>query len=111
MTYPSGAVRGSDEGKVNFLLVRDGPMLERWAKILTDAVPDKGLRTWMKARTETDLQRFRESLDRHVAQYQDGDTDEDHAAAILFNVNGAEYVRGRLEHGSPIDFDLAWNFP
>lgn len=95
-TYPSGMVRGEDGGKVNFLLVRDGPMLERWARLLTEQAPDKGKRNWMQAHTQDDLDRFLESADRHMAQWQRGDDDEDHAASILFNVNGAEFVRARM---------------
>jgi hypothetical protein len=96
VTHPSGMVRGSTEGKVNYLLVYDGPMLDRWATHLTNAAPSKGKRNWMNARTLDDLERFREGLARHVRQYLNGDVDEDHAAAIMFNLNGAEYVRAHL---------------
>ena len=31
-----------------------------------------------------------------MEQWLAGESDEDHAAAIIFNLNGAEHVRGRL---------------
>jgi len=91
----SGMVRGSTEGKIDYLLVRDGPMFERWAAHLTANAEDKGKRNWLNAHDAEDLARFRESAARHFEQWLRGDTDEDHAAALFFNVNGAEYVHGR----------------
>ncbi|MHB8742550.1 MAG: hypothetical protein ACYC9L_05430 [Sulfuricaulis sp.] len=86
-------VRGSTEDKTDYLLVRDGPMFERWANHLT-AGSRRGLhRNWLNANSAEDLARFRESAARHFEQWLRGDTDEDHAAALFFNVNGAEYVR------------------
>lgn len=93
---PSGMVRSSTEGKINYLLVHDGPLLKRWARHLTNAVASKGKRNWMNAHSEDDLERFREGFARHSAQWLAGEVDEDHAAAIVFNLNGAEYVRERL---------------
>lgn len=95
--YPSGVLRGDKEGKINFLLVRDGPMMARWAALLTLAAPQRGARNWMKANTAEDLERFKESACRHFEQWLAGDTDEDHAAAVVFNINGVEYTREKLD--------------
>lgn len=94
--YPSGVLRGGKEDKVNVLLVRDGPMMARWARLLTSAIAERGARNWMKANTPDDLERFRESAARHFEQWLDGDLDEDHAAATIFNINGVEYTKGVL---------------
>lgn len=96
VTHPSGMVRGSTDGKINYLLVRDGPMYERWAVHMTNAVSSKGKRNWTNACTKDDLERFREGAVRHMEQWLVGESDEDHAAAIIFNVNGAEHVLGKL---------------
>lgn len=96
ITSSSGTVRDSTEGKIDYLLIRDGPMYRRWAEHLSNAVPTRGKRNWMNARTPEDLERFRESFARHAEQYLDGDYLEDHMAAVYFNGNGAEYVRRRL---------------
>jgi hypothetical protein len=92
----SGVHRDTTEGKTNYLLVRDGPMFERWAILLTKGIEARGKRNWMNAATEEDLDRFRESFARHAEQWLNGETDEDHAAAMFFNINGAEYVQARL---------------
>lgn len=73
-------------------------MFERWAKHLTVSAESHGGKyNWMNADTEQDLQRFREGAARHFEQWLNGENAEDHAAAILFNINGAEYVRERLK--------------
>lgn len=92
-TYDSGMVRDTVEGKTNWSLVDDGPMLERWADHLTKGAKKYAPRNWMKARGIAEYQRFRESAFRHFMQWYRGDLDEDHAAAVFFNINGAEYVR------------------
>ena len=57
-----------------------------------------GKRNWMKAREQEELDRFKESALRHFLQWYDGDTDEDHAAATIFNMNGAEYVKEQIPY-------------
>lgn len=93
-----GMVRSTDVGKTDYETVFDGPMLDRWAVHLTKgkvAYPDcpDGTPNWMLGKTEKELRRYRKSALRHFRQWLRGDTDEDHAAAVFFNVNGAEYVK------------------
>lgn len=100
--FDSGMVRDTTEGKIDYHRVFDGPMLERWAVHLTKGAtkyPDvrPGVANWTLADGPAELARFKASALRHFVQWFRGDTDEDHAAAIMFNVNGAEYVRGRKE--------------
>lgn len=99
--FASGMVRDTTDGKTNFLKVFDGPMLERWAVHLTKGAvkyPDVkiGVANWTLAAGEAELQRAKESATRHFFQYMRGDKDEDHAAALYFNVNLMEYVKGKL---------------
>lgn len=93
VTRESGMNRESEDGKVDYLLVRDGPMYKRWAELLTRAIPNRGRRNWMLATGDDDLERFKRGAARHYEQWLDGETDEDHAAALIFNVNGVEYLR------------------
>jgi hypothetical protein len=51
----------------------------------------------MLATGDEELERFRASAVRHFVQWLQGATDEDHAAAVIFNLNGYEYVRGRRD--------------
>lgn len=90
--FESGMVRDTDEGKTHWALVADGPMLGRWAEHLTKGAIKYDARNWMKARGTAEYERFRESAFRHFMQWYYGDRDEDHAAAVFFNINGAEYV-------------------
>lgn len=93
VTQPSGVNRSDDSGKINYALIYDGPMIDRWAIHLTNAIPKRGKRNWMLGTTPEDMERFMESFIRHSRQYIRGDVDEDHAAAMFFNINGVEYVR------------------
>lgn len=95
-TYASGMVRDTTEGKVNWSLVADGPMLERWAKHLTLGAEKYAVRNWMLSAGQEELDRARESAFRHFMQWWNGESDEDHAAAVLFNINQVEYVKSRL---------------
>lgn len=99
--FGGGMVRDTEEGKVDYTNLLHGPMMERWATHLTKAkvkYPDvtPGTPNWTLAGGEEELARFRQSAFRHFIQWIQGDTDEDHAAAIYFNVNGAEYVKEKL---------------
>lgn len=101
--FESGMVRDTAKGKPKFELALDGPMFKRWAQHLTracrnaDGSPGKyETRNWMKATGDAELDRFIESAFHHFVQWLDGETDEDHAAAVFFNINGAEYVRERM---------------
>lgn len=103
--FDSGMVRDVTEGKTNYFLIRSGPMYERWARHLTEGAKKYEADNWLKAEGEKELRRFRESAARHFEQWLRGDMDEDHAAAVYFNVNGAEYVQDKLcklvVHGLP----------
>jgi hypothetical protein len=90
-------VRDTTEGKTDFSLVLDGPMFKRWAVHLTKGAVKYAKRNWMKARGQAELDRFRESALRHFLQWYDGETDEDHASAVFFNINGAEYVKEQMK--------------
>lgn len=97
--FESGMVRDTSANKIDYTRALDGPMFERLAAHLTLACakyPDVGGRpNWMRASGDAELDRFKRSATRHFIQWLRGDADEDHAAAVFFNVNGAEYVKGR----------------
>jgi hypothetical protein len=94
--FESGMVRDTTEGKTDYTLVLDGPMFKRWAVHLTKGAVKYKKRNWMQANGEAEYDRFRESALRHFLQWIEGDRDEDHAAAVMFNINGAEYVSQRM---------------
>ena len=95
-------IRDTSEDKINYLLIRNGPMHRRWASHLTKGEMKyppvaPGVANWTLASGVTELMRFKESAARHFEQWLAGDRDEDHAAAVYFNVNGYEYVKERLD--------------
>lgn len=96
--FASGMVRDTNQDKPDYTLALDGPMFKRWAVHLWKASKTKyAKRNWMKATGQAELDRFEESAFRHMLQWLNGDVDEDHAAAIYFNVNGAELVKERMQ--------------
>lgn len=99
--FASGMVRDIEANKTDYTRLLDGPMLERWARHLKagetrypDVAP--GVANWTLANGQEELRRFKVSALRHMIQWLRGDTNEDHAAAVYFNINGAEYVKERL---------------
>ena len=99
--YESGVRRTPKAGKTNWSLTLDGPLLSRLARHLTKGEETHGKRNWMKANSEEDLERFRESAVRHFFQWYYGETNEDHFAATVFNMNGAELCKDRLREELP----------
>lgn len=51
---------------------------------------------WRKGRSQAELDGFRDSAFRHFLLWLDGIEDEDHMAAVCFNMWAAEHVRENL---------------
>jgi len=98
--FESGMVRDTNEGKIEYVLTRDGPMFRRWAEHLTKGAERYGKRNWMLASGRDEMIRARESATRHFEQWLEGETSEDHAAAVFFNINLYEYVKEFLGRGN-----------
>ena len=94
--FASGMKRDTEEDKTKYHLIASGPMLKRWAVHLTNGAKKYSDNNWMLAASEEEYQRFRKSAFRHFIQWYYGNMDEDHAAAVMFNLNGAEYVKEKL---------------
>ncbi len=99
--FAGGMVRDTTAGKIDFWRAFVGPMLARFCEHVTKGAvkyPDvaPGVPNWTLAAGEAELQRARDSAARHFYQWMRGDTDEDHAAAVWFNLDVAEYVKDRL---------------
>lgn len=95
--FAGGMVRDVEDDKIDWTLVFDGPMLKRYAEHLTKGAKKYAPRNWMKASGPEEYARFKRSLLRHLVAYLNGETDEDHAAAVIFNLNGMEYVSGKAK--------------
>jgi dATP/dGTP diphosphohydrolase, N-terminal len=102
--YETGMQRDVNDGKVNhcFLIYQGVPyeeqMLSRWAALMTRGAEKYTPRNHEKAATQEELDRFQESAYRHFMQWLCGETDEDHASAVLFNISSYEMTKWKMEH-------------
>lgn len=100
--FASGMVRDTEEGKPRFdlllplgvpfaeqMLTRDAALMARGAKKYT-------ARNWELSDGEAELARYRSSALRHLHQWVAGEKDEDHAAAVRFNIMAGEYVTRKM---------------
>lgn len=105
--YNSGMRRDTQEGKARFelLLVPGLPFeeqfLTRLGQLLARGAGKYGDRNWEKANSPEELERFVSSGLRHMVQWASGEVDEDHAAAVAFNLMAAEYVKWKLANEDP----------
>jgi hypothetical protein len=101
--YDSGMQRDTQAGKPRFDLIipaevpYEEQLLTRWAALMARGAAHYGDRNWEKGNGQAELERARASALRHFMQWFTGETDEDHAAATLFNIQAVEYFAGRLE--------------
>lgn len=101
--YDSGMVRDTQDGKARFDLLRpqgvpyEAQFMTRVAMLMTRGAGKYGFRNWEKANSEEEIERFENSAERHMQQWLAGETDEDHAAAVVFNLLAAETTRWKIE--------------
>jgi hypothetical protein len=62
----------------------------RWAEIYW-------VRNWEKGVSEEYIDKMKQSLWRHFIQYLDWDTDEDHLAAVCFNLFWHDFLTNKLK--------------
>ena len=101
--YDSGMVRDTEEGKARFDLLFPlgvpyaNQMLTRFAELMARGALKYDAGNWELAKGEEELARYRSSALRHLIQWANGETDEDHAAAVMFNVMAGETVRYKMQ--------------
>lgn len=99
--FAGGMVRDASAGKLDYTSLLYGPMLDRYIAHLTKGRekypdPEPGVPNWTLAQGKEELIHAKRSLLRHVFQLLRDERDEDHAAAVWFNVNLIEYIRDQL---------------
>lgn len=100
--YDSGMRRDLQTGKPRFDLCLapvpyEDQLLTRWASLMERGAEKYGERNWQLAESYEEHDRFMASALRHMMQYMNGERDEDHAAAVLFNLMAAEYLKSKLK--------------
>jgi len=98
--YASGMRRDTQEGKPDYTLVNEAAFT-RWAMHMTIASAKYGRGNYLLADSPEELDRFKASAYRHMVQWQRGDVDEDHMAAVMFNLAAAEMVKRKLLDKKP----------
>ena len=95
--FSTGMKRDVQEGKPRYDLV-DWPMIKRWAELMERGAKKYGANNWKKAATIEERDRFKASAIRHMVQWFNDETDEDHGVAVYFNIAGAEMVKEKLKN-------------
>lgn len=103
--YASGMRRDVQQGKPRFDLIfpegvaYDDQLLTRFAGLLERGAAKYGDNNWQLADSEEELKRFRASGLRHMIQWACGETDEDHATAVIFNLMAYENTKRKMGTG------------
>lgn len=101
--YANGGQRDSEKGKARFDLLcplnvpYDDQLLTRAAELMGRGAEKYTDRNWEQFSDRAAWDRARSSAFRHFMQWFAGEDDEDHAAAVVFNLMAAEYIRGVLD--------------
>lgn len=80
--FNSGAQRDSNSGKIRPDLISPY-MLKALGRVLSDGAKHYGERNWEKGMPDEVL---KESASRHYVSWMNNETDEDHAAKLIFNI-------------------------
>lgn len=94
--FASGMMRDINDTKPMYTLIWQ-PIITRLAELMTRGAKKYGKHNWKLASGEEELERFKDSALRHMYQYLEGDESEDHCAAVMFNLMGAEFVKEKIK--------------
>lgn len=92
--FDSGMMRDTDEGKPRYDLIPLEP-LKRLAELYARGAVKYGDNNWRLANSDKEIQRYKASAWRHFVSWQNGELDEDHGIAVVFNVFAVIYLEGR----------------
>lgn len=90
--FESGMQRDTEAGKPRFDLMLpldvpyDEQMVTRLAALFGRGAVKYDSRNWEQANSFEEMARMKSSAFRHFMQWMAGETDEDHAAAVMFNI-------------------------
>ena len=96
--HESGMSREDKSDKIDYTLCYL-PLLDRWASWMTKGGKIHGKENWMKANSPEEEREAITSLWRHFRAFIDDKQDEDHAAAMFFNICLIEHIRSKHEEG------------
>ena len=100
--FDSGARRDTQTGKPRYDLIPPGP-LKRIAELYARGAEKYDANNWTKG---IPVSRFQASMMRHLEQYRNGETDEDHLAAVVFNAMGIMHFQGTIPWDDAFDWSV-----
>ena len=105
-TFESGAMKSDDKGKGRYDLI-DPVLLRRLAIRLQDALEFYEENNWKKGIPDKNLY---SSCLRHLIQFHNGEVDEDHLAAAVFNImvlmwNNQKEIQPNFRDGKSLIFN------
>lgn len=83
-TNSLGGNRDSAEDKLDYTLLPI-PALKRVVRHYMNGLKKYGRDNWKKLSLPEDIERYKQSMFRHMMQYLSGECDEDHLAAVVWN--------------------------
>ncbi len=95
--FDSGMKRDTQVGKPRYDLCDKG-MYKRWAELMGRGADKYGENNWRKANSKSELERFKASAERHLISWLNGEEDEDHGAAVIFNIAAHEATKLKLKN-------------
>lgn len=95
LDFMTGSRRDTNKGKPRYDLIgRHG--LKRLADLMARGAEKYGENNWMLGQN---ISRSYESAFRHLMQWRDGEVDEDHLAAVVFNIFSIIHVEEEIRAG------------
>lgn len=98
--FESGMRRDTDEGKPRYDLIPLEP-LKRLAELYARGAVKYGDKNWELANSPEELARFKASAFRHFIQWQNGETDEDHGIATVWNIFAVLHLEEKIRLSDP----------
>ena len=101
--FPGGGQRESQAGRPRFdlLITLNTPyeqqFLTRLARHMAKSLEKYPERNWEQFTDLEAVQRAESAAMRHIMQWMSGDSSEDHAAAVVFNLMAAEHAKQQME--------------
>jgi len=86
----NGGNRDSAEDKLDYTLLPI-PALNRITQHYVNGVKKYKRDNWKKLSTPEDIERYKQSMFRHLIQYLEGQDNEDHLAALVWNAMALLY--------------------
>lgn len=99
LTHSGGFKREDKSDRIDFTLIPTQE-LTRLALHYTKGAKVHGRDNWKKSQN---LITFKQSAYRHFIAWQNGDTDEDHASALIWNVFSYEHLKNEKSNNVNIE--------